>query len=318
MPKKPAKKTPPKTAGQKATGQATESRSLRTLLFRPSVLLLVAVSVSATFLLPLARQWIPDLREQPEYQLQATDIQTTPLPPWVPPDFLNQVIQQAQLPETLDILDDDLTRRVAQAFQRHPWVRRVVRVEKTFPASLQVELEFREPVAMVRVEKGLYPIDEDAVLLPPQDFSLADADQLPLIENVATLPDGPAGTRWTDPTVVGAARLAAVLKAHWRDLRLKSIWVPQADRHTSPENLIYQLITTDGSHILWGRPPGTDYPGELPAKQKIGRLKQYLADFGGFDQPNGPYEIDIRHWREISRRPLRSYQRQSARPRRLR
>jgi len=32
-------------------------------------------------------------------------------------------------------------------------------------------------------------------------------------------------------------------------------------------------------------------------------MLKYVTDFGGFDRPHGPYEIDIRHWQEISRKP---------------
>ena len=56
--------------------------------------------------------------------------------------------------------------------------------------------------------------------------------------------------------------------------------------------------------VVWGRAPGSGHPGELTAVQKIGRLRKYLDEFGGYAQPRGPYEIDIRHWQEITRRPL--------------
>jgi hypothetical protein len=42
----------------------------------------------------------------------------------------------------------------------------------------------------------------------------------------------------------------------------------------------------------------------LSTRQKIGRLEEYVTRFGGFNGPQGPYEIDIRHWRDISRTPL--------------
>ena len=64
------------------------------------------------------------------------------------------------------------------------------------------------------------------------------------------------------------------------------------------------LRTTGGSRIIWGRAPGSDRPGELSAEQKIGRMEEYLARKGGFTDPQGPLEIDIRHWKEITARPL--------------
>ncbi|HID23456.1 MAG TPA: hypothetical protein EYP14_13805 [Planctomycetaceae bacterium] len=291
---------------KKASKQGAPS-GLAAILFRPPVLILVALGVTSTFLLPMARQWGPDLSQRPEYLLKATEIETSPPPPWVPPDFVRQAVRRGALPETLSVLDADLTRRVAEAFRMHPWVAKVVSVRKAFPARVFVEVRFREPVAMVRVRNGVYPIDGQGVLLPPEDFTVAETRQYPLIENIVSTPQGAAGTPWGDPVVHGAARLAAVLKPVWHQFGLKSIRAPRRTKaQPKMKSLVYQLVTSGGSRIIWGRAPGVDYPGELSPKQKVGRMAKYLTVFGGFDQPHGPYEIDIRHWQEISRRPLTS------------
>ena len=70
------------------------------------------------------------------------------------------------------------------------------------------------------------------------------------------------------------------------------------------DEAIYELRTVGGSHIIWGRAPDSDHPGELTYQQKIGRLEDYATRNGGFSDEHGPYEIDIRHWHEISRQPL--------------
>jgi hypothetical protein len=173
------------------------------------------------------------------------------------------------------------------------------------PARLEVELSYRQPVAMVEVKLGMYPVDALGTLLPPADFSVADTKRYPVIRNVSSTPQGPAGTHWGDECVVAAARLAAILGPHWKRFDLEAIRAPRREQaKVEPDDLVFELATQGGSTILWGRAPGTDHPGELSPEQKIGRLEKYLADFGSFDQPHGPYEIDIRHWQEISRRPL--------------
>jgi hypothetical protein len=68
--------------------------------------------------------------------------------------------------------------------------------------------------------------------------------------------------------------------------------------------VLLELESTGGSRIQWGRMPGSTYPGELEATQKVGRLDQYLREFGSYHLPQGPYAIDIRHWQEITRKPL--------------
>ena len=90
------------------------------------------------------------------------------------------------------------------------------------------------------------------------------------------------------------------------------IIVPQlAEPSTDPTDILLELTGIGGSRIVWGRAPGSDHPGELEPTQKIRRLEKYLADYGDYGQPHGPYEIDIRHWQEITRRPLATPQAQA-------
>lgn len=284
----------------------------RRFLFRPRVLLFVAGVVSATVVVPMLRERLPDLRRAPDYRVGLADIHITEPPRWVPHDLVEQVLKQAGLSaERLSLLDDDLTPTLHEAFRRHPWVAAVVRVRKSRPRRVDVDLVYRRPVAMVAVQGGMYPVDADGTLLPPTDFSLSDTGRYPQIRNVPSPPQGPAGTNWGDLAVLGAARLADALlqsppgkPSYWKTLHLAAIRVPDgAGEQAALEELSFDLLTEGGSRIVWGRAPGSGHPGELSVEQKIGRLEKYLADFGSFDHPC-PYEIDIRHWQEISRRPL--------------
>jgi hypothetical protein len=158
---------------------------------------------------------------------------------------------------------------------------------------------------MVEVKQGQYPIDSHGVLLPPQDFSVSDTRTYPLITGVGSTPQGPAGAGWGDRVVEDAASLAAELGPTWKKLGLAAIVCPMSsDDHTKFDEGVFVLSSKGGSRIVWGHPPGTDHPGELSTKQKLGRLEDYVKRFGSFDNPHGPYLIDIRHWRDISRTPL--------------
>ena len=282
-------------------------------LFRPKTLLLLAIVVSLTAVLPMIARVLPNLSSRPEYQVRTSNIEISDPPPWVPSDLVKQVVKRAGLPDEVSLLDEELTQEVAEAFRHHPWVADVIRVEKSVPSRIRVELSYRRPVAMVQVKQGMYPIDPDGILLPPADFSVSDTELYPVIRNISSTPQGPAGTRWGEIGAVGAARLADVLGPYWERFGLAAIHVPRRiQAEVTLDEIHFSLITKGGSRIIWGRAPGVDHPGELSVEQKIGRLEQYLADFGVFDHPHGPYEIDIRHWKEISRRPL------SARKHRLR
>ena len=302
---------PPPIARVQDSPRAILTRCRR-VLFQPRALAVLALGVFLAAAAPRLARLLPDLGQQARFRLSMNELETTPPPRWVPEALRQQVFQRAGLPDELSLLDERLVATLHAAFSQHPWVARVVEVRKTPTGRVIVELEYRRPVAAVRVPDGLYAIDQDGTLLPPDDFSEGLARTLPLVEGVRSVPQGPAGTHWGDVCVAAAARLAAALLAgdergltFWEKWNMATINVPPRTRaEIQPDELAFELRTAGGSRILWGRPPGSRHPGELTVEQKIGRLEKYLADFGSFDRPHGPYEIDIRHWREISRRPL--------------
>lgn len=316
MSRKAPKKTPKKRPVKKKVEVIEEEEQeagaftlspafLIKVLFRPKVLLMLAVVASGLFFFQKLKNQLPDLSQRDEYQIETKNISLIPAPPhYVPIDLVDQVIKRSSLPEKMSLLDQGLVLKIADAFQKHPWVQKVVSVQKT--NTVEVEVLFRKPAAMVDVKQALFPVDNEGVLLPPEDFSVSDARRYPVITGILSIPAGPAGTSWGDLTVTGAAQLAEALGPHWKELDIVSIEAPpRTTTELALDDLIYRLITTGGSEIVWGRSPKSQRRGELRVDQKIGKLEKYYRDYGGFDRPHGPYEIDIRHWQEISRRPLK-------------
>lgn len=279
-------------------------------LFQPRRLIIAAAALSLFVVAPRLRNVVPDLRDSEKYQIRPHDVRVTERPNWIPFDLVDQVISRAKLPERLSLLEPGWTELLAQAFESHPWVERVERVRALGPQQVEVQLIYRKPVAMVEVRSGLYPIDAQGVLLPPGDFSIRETHSYCLIRNIRTTPQGPAGSTWGDPVVRAAAQLSAALcdqssdptQSYWQRLNLTAIYAPRpSDPMPQADELFFDLETSRGSRIKWGRAPGVDHPGELSTSQKLGRLERYLAQV---DDGSGPYEIDIRHWREITYQPI--------------
>lgn len=291
-------------AGKKSSAPA--GLPLIDWFFRPAMLFQFSLVAGLFALWPYAIQRLPSLDKRPEYRLTFSQIQIQPPPDRpVPLNLLEQVRQLADLPDEFSILDENLTTEVARAFRRHPWVAKVARVRKKFPSAVTVELEYRNPVAMVRQADKLTPIDLQGVALPISDFSTEEASRYPVIQNPGVKVSVQTGSAWDDPAILAAAQLASYLKDKWTPLKLEAITVDRSDASkTLWKDLSLVLIGRGGSRILWGRAPGIDYPGELEPTQKIRRIEKYLADFGDYVRPSGPYEIDIRHWHEISRHAL--------------
>lgn len=219
-----------------------------------------------------------------EYRLDPREIGITPPPPWIRADVRGEVIRGAGLNTGLSILDDGLVERIHQAFSLHPWIAKVEQVSKSTPAHVEVTLVYRRPVALVRVQDGWYPVDNDAVLLPIDDFLNADIRVYPRLLGVESSPVGGMGTRWGDPVVAGGARIGELLVPLWTDLELRAIrWIKPSSSGDLAQPAVFELVAATGAAIAWGAAPGSEPAGEMLAEQKIARLKNILAQRGTLD-----------------------------------
>ncbi|QDT65571.1 cell division protein FtsQ/DivIB [Calycomorphotria hydatis] len=274
--------------------------------FQPKRLLIAAILPTLLLILPGMAAVLPRLEENTEYRLEVTDIRLLPAPhQYVPANLVAAALERAEIDPHLNLLDAELAPKLAAALQKHPWIQQVKSVRKNYPAGIEIEVVYRKPVAMIDVLQGVYPVDATGCLLPPTDFTASTAKEFPRVTNIRSMPQGPAGSQWDDPVVQGAARIAAGIGPQWNSLQLESIAAPtRRNVEEQLSDLQFELMTSGGSQILWGRAPGTGVAGELTVEQKTGRLAKYLREFGGFDKPSGPYELDIRHWQEMTRRKL--------------
>ncbi|MBN1908951.1 MAG: hypothetical protein JW818_04360 [Pirellulales bacterium] len=243
----------------------------------------------------------------PSYLVRAEDIAITPLPPWIQTDLRADVYRDLSVAGPVSIMDDSLNERVAEAFSLQPWVDRVVRVRKSHPARIEVELEYRRPVCMVEVrdvinreKHRLLPIDAQAIFLPPADFQSLEkrieaSTLYPRLSGVEDSYPIALGERWVDERVIGGARIAAAFGPTWLELGLARI-VPDARTATGSTRSepTFILVTRTQTTILWGHYPGAEQPGELSAKQKIALLQQYVSQHGTLDPPDGRKVLDVR------------------------
>ena len=257
---------------------------------RPVVLAAAAAAVLLGAWYLVWRQVRHNVLSSNSYLLATEDVRITALPDWIHSDIRSEVFNSASLDGSLSIMDDDLAQRVANAFSLHPWIARVVRVTKSHPARVEVELIYRRPVCMVEVPNGLFPVDEHGVLLPVDDFSPVEASRYPQLVGIDTAPLGTIGESWGDGRVLGAAEIAAALGPAWHEFKLRQM---VASPTGIAEEHIYTLITRGGTRVRWGLPPGTKAPGELPPAEKLARLRNYMEKNGTLEGRDGPQELDL-------------------------
>jgi hypothetical protein len=245
----------------KAAAQIAAASSLRTAgrwlqgTRRNVLLVLASVGVLGFAALESWKQYGASHAHFETYTVDPRGFEITPPPPWVRATIKSDVMRLGSL-ERVSLLEADTSRRVAQAFELHPWVEKVQRVSKHHPASIRVDLTYRRPVAVVEVERGdqpgLLPVDRDGILLPPEDFSTAQVKALPRITVGRTFPAGAVGIPWGDDRVTAAAAIAEVLCDDWPHLLLFQIAALPAVPGSASRSIDFEIVARDGRRFHWG------------------------------------------------------------------
>lgn len=194
--------------------------------------------------------------------------------PWVKADIRAEALRGATLDHGLPLHDPELSNRLARAFDMHPWVRQVVRVELRHPAGAIVEVACREPAAMVGVDGGLLAVDAEGVVLPSADFTAESAAAYPRLGGIGSSPQGPEGARWGDPAVEEGAALLHLVGPEWTTLGLAECR-PVKDEANART---WELVSRSGRVIRFGSAPGRETEGEAKAAAKIARLRALPAE----------------------------------------
>jgi hypothetical protein len=212
-------------------------------------------------------------RVHPDVVLMPDAVELRGVAPWVRCDLKAEALRNASLDGGLPLDDPELSRRLARAFEMHPWVKLVVNVSLRHPAAAAVEVLCREPVAMVGVKGGLLAVDAEGVVLPSGDFTAESASLYPRVSGVESSPQGPEGSAWGDPVVEEGAALALAVGPEWKQLGLtecRPVGKPGFRR--------WELVGPPPRTILFGSAPGREIPGEPLAAAKIARLRALEAD----------------------------------------
>jgi hypothetical protein len=226
------------------------------------------------------------------------NISVTSPPGWIHADVKQEVVKSGSL-ASLPLRDPQLVDKVSRAFAAHSWVASVKKVSKHYPARIEVELEYRRPVAMVEVtwqgEPKLYFIDAASVLLPSADFEKEVEQKAPHFLRISAVDASPTGRAFGTPggseKIAGAALLADAWTDHWQKLGLYRLLVDE-DANAKP---MYFLETKLKTAVLWGHAPGSEAKDEQTPREKIAWLEQYVAKHGPLDKSAADASLDLRY-----------------------
>jgi hypothetical protein len=235
--------------------------------------------------------------DQALYSLQLPQIQVTAQPPWIKTSVLEDVFQSKGL-DRINLLDPSASATIAGAFETHPWIEKTVRVRKKQGGSVDVDVIYRKPLAMVKVyyyqtdangqrsskrKEGFFPVDAKGVILPESDFKQNQAmllDYLMIDIDQLEHPNAQPGMPFNDIRVMEALKLIAYLesKSDPKQLGLQWVHVRADSRPTSVNPWLFELWTTDKHLIIWGHAPGEESGSEASAENKLIESTKWLDE----------------------------------------
>lgn len=257
-----------KSTGGRLGRSLSAAASLAKVRLRRVVPFLIVFAVVGWGLHAAWQRWGLPASQSDIYRISAEQMIVSPQPKWIHADVKQEVIRDGQLTE-LALLDPHVTEKISRAFALHSWVAKVVQVRKEYPARITVDLQYRQPVAMVEVTSttgpGLFFVDNLGVLLPSDDFALRQTQDFLRIQAPHTAPAGVYGTPWGDPRIERAARLAEALGKDWQTLKLYRLQVVELPGN----DVVFDLEAQDGQLVRWGHTPGEEVPPERTAEEKL-------------------------------------------------
>ena len=219
-----------------------------------------------------ASRWVRDyVQGRPAYLQDFSEIELIPPPPpWIRPGragLLAEIRRKSKHEQEESSLARDLA-GIGRDFLQCPWIRKVERVERSYPNRLTVRLPpdgYREPVARVKVggprASAILTLDEDCIILPGDQIETKSAGKILQIDGFEDRELGDShpghllkfatqvdGEPLPDHRLKAMARFAAFLKRR----------VGRGDAHFEPEKLRsipgsgLWIWTAAGYFIIWG------------------------------------------------------------------
>ena len=215
------------------------------------------------------------------------EIRFTEAPGWVEGDLKTMLLQTARQHLSGDPLARHELVVAREALLATGWFDRIDQVRRVRDDLVEIEGRFATPRAVIRDSRGDHLIDDQGRLLP-RTYPVGRAGGLPAITGVVGVRPAEPGRRWEGAEVSAALRLLQQIAGRpWRH-QLAAVDVSKHGRDRS-----IRLITDRGCSIIWGRAPGDEAAGEVPADRKIGYLDYHYEHYGHIDR-GFTRDLDIR------------------------
>ncbi len=207
------------------------------------------------------------------------------IPEWFDDEVIRRHIENDEfLAREHSAFESGLLDNVKTRFSRIPWVKKAT-VSKSLPNRLNIELEFRRPVAWV-LDKKWHLVDGEGVCLGPEKKNPYTIGELPSIHGSKGERKRPEpGKKWSDKAVAAGASVLEMLRPLLNRINLiegadpvSAIHVGNFGGRTNSTASAIVLETRKKKMIEWGHSAVNTGPDEPTQEEKLAILtKLYEA-----------------------------------------
>lgn len=229
-------------------------------------------------------------------------------PPWMSDFLAGEIIKTVRPPVGRSALDHQTVETVANLLNHNPWVKSVRQVRLAYNHSpgdtLEVDCEYRTPIALVRWSGSYVLVDNEGIVLPeeykaehiPRLIYGSDATRnkpnIRIIDGVSRRP-AQVGQAWPGDDLVAALNMVRLISDEPFAEDILKVDVSNYNGRHNLNDAHITLITRNLTEIRWGRAPEpNDFFMEVGTRKKLARLNNAWKHYGRTDM--GQAWIDVR------------------------
>jgi hypothetical protein len=228
-------------------------------------------------------------------------------PTWMSDALANKILRVAAPDVAHSAFDHQLLVNTASLLRNHPdsapWVKSVTSVRRIYGErpgdTMEIDCEFRSPVALVKWDAYYWLIDGDGILLPEQ-YTPADLRKvmydgnhlsLRIIEGVMSAPPE-SGQKWQGADIAAGIDMIKLLYGKGYADEVERINAANFGGRQDPREAQLVLITRYQTQVRWGRPVNAkDYFVEVSPAQKLDYMARLVQQFGRVDAKHSAVDL---------------------------
>ncbi|MDR4505370.1 MAG: hypothetical protein MRK01_11355 [Candidatus Scalindua sp.] len=225
-------------------------------------------------------------------------------PNWVTDSLIEKMRNIEGLETRYNIFEKDLTKKIGEVYGESPLISQVFSIKRRLPNTIEIRLELRRPIAVVKSKSREYLIDRDGVRLLDNLYKYPEKEGRPIyIRDNRRLRVPEYGEEWEMNSVRVGLNLLNYLRHNKIDTLLKIATIDVSHvvekiSNRGRSNII--LWTEKGTMIKWGSPPSSRQLMELSNYEKLQNLLS-VANEEGTDLSNLEY-VDVRWKTPVGKR----------------